>query len=281
MPEITEQEEKAWNPRYLKSEERELTRKLYHAVFPEDGEQFVDYYYQYKIRDNEILVLEEEEKIISMLHLNPYIMIVNGYEFPCNYIVAVATDPDYRHQGCMRTLLERALNDMADRKMPFTFLMPASASIYAPFDFVWICPFTELPMRVARLNADGQNRYLASHYQMFCKRTERYMENLVAEKKVEAGEPNSEITMPFMARITDVCGMLSLVCGRQERELYLQVKDPIIGKNNGYFQWKISGEQSTAVKLSEKPKQVDLELTIGELASMIFEGFHICLTEVV
>ena len=67
---------------------------------------------RYKIRDNAILVLEEEEKIISMLHLNPYTMIVNGYEFPCNYIVAVATDPDYRHQGCMRALLERALNDI-------------------------------------------------------------------------------------------------------------------------------------------------------------------------
>ena len=216
-----------------------------------------------------------------MLHLNPYTMIVNGYEFPCNYIVAVATDPDYRHQGCMRALLERALNDMADRKMPFTFLMPASESIYAPFDFVWICPFTELPMRVFRMNADGQNRYLASHYQMFCKRTENYMENLAAEKKAEEGEIASDKMPPFMARITDVCGMLSLACGRQDQELYLQIKDPIIGKNNGYFQWKISGEQSTAVKLSGKPEHVDLELTIGELASMIFGAFHICLTEVV
>ena len=107
MPEIIEQEEKIWNPRYLKPEERELTRELYHAVFAEDTERFVDYYYQYKIRDNAILVLEEKEKLISMLHLNPYTMIVNGYEFPCNYIVAVATDPDYRHQGCMTWLIER------------------------------------------------------------------------------------------------------------------------------------------------------------------------------
>ena len=197
MPEIIEQEEKIWNPRYLKPEERGLTRELYHAVFAEDTERFVDYYYQYKMRNNAILVLEEEEKIISMLHLNPYTMIVNGYEFPCNYIVAVATDPDYRHQGCMRALLERALNDMADRKMPFTFLMPASESIYAPFDFVWICPFTELPMRVSRMNADGQNRYLASHYQMFCKRTENYMENLAAEKKAEEGETASDKMPPF------------------------------------------------------------------------------------
>lgn len=281
MPEIEGQEEKIWNPRYLKPEERVSTRALYHAVFSEDTDQFVNYYYQYKIKDNEILVLEEEEKIISMLHLNPYTMIVNGYEFPCNYIVAVATDPEYRHQGCMRALLERSLNDMADRKMPFTFLMPASESIYAPFDFVWLCPFTELPMRVMRMNADDQNRYLASHYQMFCKRTENYMENLSAEKKAEEGEPVSDKMPPFMARITDVCGILSLARGMQEKKLYLQIKDSIIGKNNGYFQWKISGEQSTAVKLQEKPEHVDLELTIGELASMIFEGFHICLTEIV
>ena len=86
---------------------------------------------------------------------------------------------------------------------------------------------------------------------------------------------------PFMARITDVCGMLSLACGRQDQELYLQIKDPIIGKNNGYFCWSLSEERSTAVKLPKRPEQVDLELTIGELASMIFDGFRICLTEVV
>ena len=51
MPEIIEQKEKIWNPRYLKPEERGFTRKLYHAVFAEDTERFVDYYYQYKIRD--------------------------------------------------------------------------------------------------------------------------------------------------------------------------------------------------------------------------------------
>ena len=52
MPEIIEQKEKIWNPRYLKPEERGFTRELYHAVFAEDTERFVDYYYQYKIRDN-------------------------------------------------------------------------------------------------------------------------------------------------------------------------------------------------------------------------------------
>ena len=138
MPEIIEQKEKIWNPRYLKPEERGFTRKLYHAVFAEDTERFVDYYYQYKIRDNAILVLEEKEKIISMLHLNPYTMIVNGYEFPCNYIVAVATRADCRHQGMMRSLLQASLQEMYRREETFTWLMPAAEAIYRPFGFRFI-----------------------------------------------------------------------------------------------------------------------------------------------
>ena len=129
-------------PKYLSAEERRRTRALYQAAFPEDTERFVDFYYQYKTRDNQILVLEQDGQIVSMLHRNPYTMIMNGYEFPADYIVAVATEKAFRHQGCMRKLLEKALNDMADQGMPFTFLMPASESIYAPFDFVWICPYT-------------------------------------------------------------------------------------------------------------------------------------------
>ena len=127
-------------PEYLTEEERQWSRPLYETVFSEDTKRFVDYYYQYKIRDNQILVLRENDQMVSMLHLNPYTMIVNGYEVKTNYIVAVATLEAYRHRGYMRILLERALQDMAEKGMPFTFLMPASESIYSPFDFVWICP---------------------------------------------------------------------------------------------------------------------------------------------
>ena len=161
MPaEIGELEEhKMPEPMLLTKEERQKTRTLYQTVFSEDSQKFVDFYYEYKIRDNQIYALWEDEQYVSMVHLNPYTMIVNGYEVSSNYIVAVATLKDYRHRGYMRLLLETALRQMAVDKMPFTFLMPASESIYTPFDFVWISPFTELPMRVTHLDADGQNRY--------------------------------------------------------------------------------------------------------------------------
>lgn len=268
-------------PCYLRAEERQLSRPLYEAVFSEDSKCFVDFYYEYKSRDNEILGLWEDEKLVSMLHLNPYTMIVNGYEVKSYYIVAVATHKDYRHRGYMRTLLEKALKDMAEKKMPFTFLMPASESIYAPFDFVWICPHTALPRRVELMDAESQNHYLAERYQMFCKRDERYMENWQAEKKAEEGEISLGKIPPYMARITDVCQMLRMVRSTKVQKLYLHMKDSIIEQNNGYFCWETSLEDSKVEKLTQVPDRTDLELTIGELASMVFESFRICLSEFV
>lgn len=111
MPaEIGELEEhKMPEPMLLTKEERQKTRTLYQTVFSEDSQKFVDFYYEYKIRDNQIYALWEDEQYVSMVHLNPYTMIVNGYEVSSNYIVAVATLKDYRHRGYMRLLLETAL----------------------------------------------------------------------------------------------------------------------------------------------------------------------------
>ena len=279
MPEGSLMDEIMPEPFYLPEDKKERSRGLYKEAFPEDTEKFVDFYYTCKTRDNQILALEQDGELVSMVHLNPYTMIVNGFETPVNYIVAVATRKEYRHRGYMRLLLVRALQDMAVQNMPFTFLMPASEGIYAPFDFVWICSYTELPPRVVRMGAEGQNCYLASHYQMFCKRDARYMENLNAEKEAEKGEKGLEKIPSFMVRITDVCQMLRMVSGSQRKTLYLRIRDPIIRQNDGYFVWEISPEFSEAVKVEQCPGRIDMDLTVGELASLIFGGFKICLSE--
>ena len=87
MPaEIRELEEHEMpEPMLLTKEERPKTRTLYQTVFSEDSQKFVDFYYEYKIRDNQIYALWENEQYVSMVHLNPYTMIVNGYEVSSNY----------------------------------------------------------------------------------------------------------------------------------------------------------------------------------------------------
>ena len=98
--------------RKLETEEKQNTKKLYEEVFSEDSKSFVDYYYEEKLKDNQIYVVEEDGEIQAMLHLNPYELAVNGSKKDVNYIVAVATRESYRKRGYMAGLLKQALNDM-------------------------------------------------------------------------------------------------------------------------------------------------------------------------
>jgi predicted acetyltransferase len=123
---------------WLKREEKDRTRPMWEAIFTEDSDEFLDYYYQVKNDENEIVTLEEDGKDVAMLHLNPYPMRIGRYVAMSHYIVAVATDPDYRHRGYMASLLKESMHQMYRRKEPFTFLMPASEAIYLPFDFRFI-----------------------------------------------------------------------------------------------------------------------------------------------
>ena len=97
---------------YLQGEEKARSRKLWEEAFPEDSQAFRDYYYTEKTKDNEILVLEEQGKVLSMLHRNPYDLALGKQTAKCDYIVGVATDKEHRRKGYMRQLMERALKDM-------------------------------------------------------------------------------------------------------------------------------------------------------------------------
>lgn len=135
--------------------EKQKTRKLYEEVFAEDSRKFIDYYYTEKVKDNVIYGIfsdveqkkcdaggMERETAIAMLHLNPYEIILKTSEGkatePLHYIVAVATQEEYRHKGCMDRLLKRSLQDMCEAGEPFCYLMPASPKIYEPYQFSYV-----------------------------------------------------------------------------------------------------------------------------------------------
>ena len=122
-----------------KAMENQRARKLYEEIFDEDSPAFVDYYFRVKAAENEIFVVEnEKQEILATLHLNPYKMMFCGEKVKTNYIVAVATRADCRHQGMMRSLLQASLQEMYRREETFTWLMPAAEAIYRPFGFRFI-----------------------------------------------------------------------------------------------------------------------------------------------
>lgn len=122
-----------------KAVENQRARKLYEEIFDEDSPAFVDYYFRVKAAENEIFVVEnKKQEILATLHLNPYEMMFCGERVKTNYIVAVATRADCRHQGMMRSLLQASLQEMYRREETFTWLMPAAEAIYRPFGFRFI-----------------------------------------------------------------------------------------------------------------------------------------------
>lgn len=123
------------------------TRALWQEVFAEDSKEFLDYYYTYMADHNRIFVCDEHEDPVSMLHLNPYELMLGENKVKSAYIVAVATRASCRHQGHMTRLLREALQVMAKEQLPLTFLMPASEAIYTPFDFTTVYRQSQLTIR--------------------------------------------------------------------------------------------------------------------------------------
>lgn len=255
--------------RKLETEEKQNTKKLYEEVFSEDSKSFVDYYYEEKLKDNQIYAVEEDGEIQAMLHLNPYELAVNGSKKDVNYIVAVATRESYRKRGYMAGLLKQALNDMYADGETFTFLMPASESIYLPFDFRTVCeqnrsyydPEEETEEGVVitdAVNADAEEMaaymeaQLTQSYQVYAKRSTAYYERLIKEYASDGGilkiyKKDGKITdikiaaeaeevdggkPKIMIRIVDVRRMLMSLRLQSFMGTCFTVTDPIIEENN-------------------------------------------------
>ena len=191
----------------LEHTEWKKARKLWEEVFEEDTEKFLDYYEDYMADHNQIFAEEEAGDVVSMVQLNPYRVHMGETEADSYYIVAVATRESCRHQGRMRRLLAEALQQMYQEKIPFTFLMPASESIYLPFDFVtvyrqslftcgvvipgsndncWHC----IPCRWEQLKelAEWSNVFLQNHSEISTVRTEDYYKRIWKEQESMNGQ---------------------------------------------------------------------------------------------
>lgn len=208
--------------RYLDNQEKGLTKDLWREAFPEDSEDFLDYYDQEKMSVNQVLVREEDGVIQSMLHRNPYRLQVRDTFWNVDYIVAVATRADMRHRGYMRSLLIRMMTDMRNQQMPFCFLMPAAEAIYTPFQFAFIYdqPVWKLKENVelehisieeTGLAADWMQHWLEQRYEVFAKRDDAYVTGLIREVKSELG------SLDLLYDQKQLVGIQS-IWGREEKE---------------------------------------------------------------
>ncbi len=113
---------------------REDVYRLWQECFGDSG-SYTDFYFEWVVPYNRIYTLYKEDKLCSMLHLNPYTFEIWEVEVKADYIVGVATKAEERRKGYMGILINEALDAMYKEEKPFTYLMPAAESIYYPYDF--------------------------------------------------------------------------------------------------------------------------------------------------
>ena len=259
--------------RKLDIEEHGKTRSLWEQGFSEDSRSFLDYYYFFKARENQIYVVEQEEEIRSMLQLNPYMLQVEDGQFTGHYIIAVATEAAYRKRGYMGALLRRAMQDMYDKKELFTFLMPAAEAIYLPYDFryvyaqnVWEYEVEENTERNAEEEnsrrevsvseagiGDGEalaeffNTHFAKCFQVYAVRKGEYYQTMLFEQQSENGG------IRILKRNRQIIG--SFLYGDEDG---LEIREPV------YLKAYESDFRSAVRQLCEERRQKKAVIYAGE-----------------
>lgn len=112
---------------------REL-RQLWRSAFG-DTEQYIEYYFSEKAPGSRIVEDWEGQKLCSMAFFCPYDAYLYEKKIKLSYIVGVATEAAYRHQGRMRRILEQGMKREKEYNRPLVFLSPVDPAIYEPFGF--------------------------------------------------------------------------------------------------------------------------------------------------
>lgn len=233
-----------------------------------DSKEYTDFYFKWKVKDNQILTIYKKDSLCSMLHLNSYMLSIRDQQVPVNYIVGVATKIEERRQGLMKLLLERALHQMYHEKMPLTYLMPAAEAIYSPYDFRVVYeqePWNKIMkvtinnireqhngvldcknIMVKSLRAEDKvsieeltnfcNGILLQEYDIYVNRTPYYYERLIHEMESGFGEVlvcyNDNQIIGYLSYMAeDMIYITEMITGLNDKEAVLQVLGAYFEKN--------------------------------------------------
>lgn len=142
--------------RVVSKERMYQAEELWDYCFEKKTEPFFQYYFeQYCGKDNMVIggfdKVGEDERLRTMLHVNPYMLRLRGQEMLVPYLVGIATAPEARGQHLLRPLLETAFEVLRSQGFPFVTLMPISAGIYLPYEFAYCYYRHEYKMPLAKL----------------------------------------------------------------------------------------------------------------------------------
>lgn len=116
--------------RLLREDDRPLAAKLWKEAF-DDSDKFIGWYLENKSKS--AIGIFNAGALLSVLHLVPYKVMVQGKQMQTYFITGAATSKERRGQGLMRQLLYEALQHMRSEGVFLTYLYPFKHSFYEKY----------------------------------------------------------------------------------------------------------------------------------------------------
>ncbi|MCH5279184.1 MAG: GNAT family N-acetyltransferase [Christensenellaceae bacterium] len=114
----------------ISSADFQAAKALWKVCFPEDSDEFINYYFAKRIDPKRILGLYVNGELVSMLCVRIRETSFCGEHRRIGFIAGVCTLPEYRRRGYVRQLLDRANLMLAFKGVFASMLQPFSFDFY-------------------------------------------------------------------------------------------------------------------------------------------------------
>ena len=176
--------------RLINQETIKQVADLWDCCFEKKDSKFFQWYFQeYVLKHNKIVGGFENQKLTTMVHLNPYVLNLHGHNLKVKYLVGVATDPVARGQHKMGELLATTFNLLRAAGNKVALLEPINAGIYLPYGFAYTffrlkyamplagltIPYVDFDLQIERVQTSQAENLLAPIYQQVMTRYDSYI----------------------------------------------------------------------------------------------------------
>ena len=117
------------NIRYAKPIDKEQVVSVWNYCF-EDGEDFVKYYFENVYDENNTIIIEENDEVLSALQLNKYTIDLRDNKYDVSYVVGVSSKPEVRGLGYMKHLMAYTLEELYKNGEIVSLLMAIDYRLY-------------------------------------------------------------------------------------------------------------------------------------------------------
>lgn len=122
------------NIRYAKPIDKEQVVSVWNYCF-EDGEDFIKYYFENVYDENNTIMIEENDEVLSALQLNKYTIDLRDNKYDVSYVVGVSSKPEVRGLGYMKHLMAYTLEELYKNGEIVSLLMAIDYRLYKRYGF--------------------------------------------------------------------------------------------------------------------------------------------------